>query len=146
MRLSKRTRYGIRLIIELAGNNNIMMNLSEIAKRQDISMKYLSMIIIPLKRAGIVISSRGAYGGYKLVKPPAQITVANIVNLLEGDLEPVECLAHPEICKRSHVCAAKCLWEKLSATLSDFFHSITIADLLSEGKDKLKNSDFSYQI
>ena len=109
-------------------------------------MKYLSMIIIPLKRAGIVFSSRGAHGGYKLLKSPTKITVADIVNLLEGDLEPVECLTHPEICNRSYVCAAKCLWEKLSVTLSDFFHSITIADLIKEKKLKLRNSDFSYQI
>ncbi|MBN1797731.1 MAG: RrF2 family transcriptional regulator [Spirochaetales bacterium] len=146
MRLSKRTRYGIRLVIELAANNDKVMNLTEIAKRQDISMKYLSMIIIPLKRAGIVISSRGAHGGYKLLKPPTQITVADIVNLLEGDLEPVECLAHPEICNRTPLCAAKSLWEKLSATVSEFFHSVTIADLLKEKKIKLRNSNFSYQI
>jgi Rrf2 family protein len=146
MRLSKRTRYGIRLVIELAHNNGRVMSLAEIAKRQSLSMKYLSMIIIPLKRAGIVISSRGAHGGYKLLKPPAHITVADIIYLLEGDMQPVECLTHPEMCTRTQMCAAKCLWNKLAATLSDFFGSITIADLLREQNQKLKHSNFSYQI
>jgi len=146
MKLSKRTRYGIRLIIELAMDNGRTINLTQIAMRQDISMKYLSMIIIPLKRAGLVVSSRGARGGYRLLKSPEQITVADVVNVLEGEMEPVECLAHPEICKRSPLCAAKLLWEKLAQTLTDFFHSITIADLVKEKQAKSEDSDFAYQI
>ncbi len=146
MRLSKRTRYGIRLIIELAMDSRKQINLTEIARRQDISMKYLSMIIIPLKRAGLVVSSRGAHGGYRLLKPPAQITVGDIVSLLEGDSEPVECLAHPEICKRSPLCAAKWLWERLAATITDFFESITIEDLVKHERAMKRDSNFAYQI
>jgi Rrf2 family protein len=147
MRLSKRTRYGIRLILELAANyGKKSMTLNEIAKKQDISMKYLSLIIIPLKSAGLVIASRGAHGGYRLAKSPAEITAADIVNLLEGEVVPVECLANPSFCTRSTFCASQVLWERFSQTVSAFFASVTIEDLLKEMREKQKHANFAYQI
>lgn len=147
MKLSKRARYGLRLMVELAYHQDKgMIQLNEIAKKEDISMKYLSLLIIPLRSAGLVQSTRGAHGGYVLAKAAKDITVGQIVNILEGDLTLVECTTNPAFCKRISTCVTSNVWKQLSRVMIDFLNSITLADLARDMNEKIKNMGYLYQI
>lgn len=136
MRLSTRARYGTRLMLELALNfNQGTVFLKDIAKKEEISEKYLSQLVIPLKASGLISSSRGAHGGYRLAKPPSQITLMEIVQMLEGNLSLVECVKNPSICSRVSKCATRDIWGKLDEKISDVLSSVTLEDLVSSQKE-----------
>ena len=119
MKLSTRSRYGVRLMLDLALNSTKgSVFLKDIAKEEEISEKYLSLIIIPLKAAGLVNSMRGAHGGYTLAKPASDITLKEIVDVLEGDTCLVDCVKNPSACSRSDTCASRDLWTILSDNIS----------------------------
>ena len=136
MRLSTRARYGTRLMLELALNfDKGTIFLKDIAKKEEISQKYLSHLIIPLRANGLISSSRGAHGGYKLAKSPSQITLKEIVQTLEGGISFVECVKNPSICSRVSKCATRGIWEKLDEKISDELNSITLEDLMNSQKE-----------
>jgi len=140
MRLSTRSRYGVRLMLELALNYNAGYTfLKNIAKKEDISEKYLSQLVIPLKARGLIASSRGAHGGYRLAKEPSLITIKDIVQTLEGDISLVECVNNPSVCKRASGCVTRDVWEILDDKISDTLSSITLKDLLESHKKQLTN-------
>lgn len=135
MRLSTRSRYGTRLMLELALHyKKGTVFLKDIAREEEISEKYLSHLVIPLKANGLISSSRGAHGGYRLAKSPSHITVKDIVQTLEGDLSPVECVKNPSICRRTSGCVTRDVWEKLDERISDTLSSITLKDLVKSQK------------
>jgi Rrf2 family protein len=141
MKLSTRTRYGVRLMLELAiKSNKGQIFLKDIAREEAISEKYLSLIIIPLRGAGLVSSTRGAHGGYTLAKPPSEITIKDIVDVLEGDTCLVDCIKNPSACQRSSRCASRDLWIKLSDRISQTLGSITLEDLVRMSRDKGENA------
>jgi len=140
MRVSTRTRYGIRLMIALAGNyNKGNVLLKNVAESEDISEKYLSQIVIPLRRAGLLTGSRGMHGGYMLAKRPSKITIREIFEALEGDSFIIDCALNPNVCKRSVKCASIELWNLLSKKISEFLNEITLEDLLKIKKEKELN-------
>jgi Rrf2 family protein len=146
MKLSTRSRYGVRLLLELAMNNKKgQVFLKDIAREEEISEKYLSLIIIPLKAAGLVNSMRGARGGYTLAKPPSEITLKEIVDILEGDTCLVDCVKDPGACKRSGLCASRDLWSAISDRISQALGSFTLEDLVKMSRDKGEQA-LSYQI
>jgi Rrf2 family protein len=110
------------------------IQLGDIAKRQDVSVKYLEQIIIPLKKAHYIESVRGPKGGHILTKPPEEITVGEIVALLEEGISLVECTEDAEVCRRSHTCPTRLLWLEASEALFDKLKSITLADLVQKAK------------
>lgn len=137
MKISTRTRYGIRLMMALGldyGRGAVF--LKDIAKREDISEKYLSQIIIPLKARGLINSFRGAHGGYVLARDPSQINLKEIFEILEGDLGSVECVKHPSACSRVSICVTRDLWEKLTENISQTLSSITVEDLVKMYREK----------
>ncbi|MGB9597359.1 MAG: RrF2 family transcriptional regulator [Candidatus Poribacteria bacterium] len=139
MKLSTRSRYGVRLMFELAlnyGKGSLL--LKDIAKRQDISEKYLSKLIIPLKSAGLVVSIRGAHGGYIIAKEPSKISIRQIVEVLEGDISPVECVKNKSFCNRYLDCPVRDIWCKLDRQISNTLESITLDDVIRDYKDKAK--------
>jgi Rrf2 family protein len=147
MRLSKRTRYGLRLMFELARNyQEKTIKLSSIAQKEKISKKFLSQIAIPLKGAGLIQSSRGAYGGYSLARQPEDITIEDIVTILEGDTSLVECLHNPTICNRVSYCVTRDVWGLLSEEISTLLRSITLVDLVEKANKKQESAVFNYQI
>ncbi|GAI68657.1 unnamed protein product, partial [marine sediment metagenome] len=97
--------------------------------------KYLSHLVIPLKASGLISSSRGAHGGYRLAKPPSQITLKEIVQTLEGSISFVECVKNPSVCPRVSKCATRSIWEKLDEKISDELSSITLEDLANSQKE-----------
>ncbi len=135
MKLSTRGRYSTRLMLELALRCNTgPVLLKDISSSQDISLKYLGQLIIPLKIAGLIKSTRGAHGGYFLARPPEKIKLSEILISVEGNLDIVECIKSPDICHRSKNCVARKIWEKASKKFYDVLESITLKDMLEKHK------------
>jgi Rrf2 family transcriptional regulator, iron-sulfur cluster assembly transcription factor len=135
MKLTTKTRYGTRLLIDLAQHQDKgAVQMSEISMRQNISVKYLEQLIRPLKQADLVTSTRGPKGGHVLAKKPEEITLGEITRLFEGTAELVNCISDPEKCTMIEDCVVRSAWEKANKALYDELDSITIADLLEKKK------------
>lgn len=132
MKISTKGRYALRVMIDLAQNGNEgYISLKEIAERQEISLKYLEMIISILHRANFVHSLRGKSGGYKLVHEANEYTVGSILKLTEGSLAPVSCLEISNShCERADKCITLPMWEELDKIIDSYLESITLQDLL----------------
>lgn len=132
MRISTKGRYAIRLMIDLAEHNTgEYITLMDIAKRQEISEKYLESIVSILSKSGFLLSLRGKGGGYKLANPPEQYTIGSILKLTEGSLAPVSCLERkPVACDRMAECKTLKMWEGLEKVIDDYLEGITLADLV----------------
>jgi Rrf2 family protein len=127
------------MLLDMAQHyNQGPVQLGDIAKRQNISLKYLEQIIIPLKKAHYVESVRGPKGGHMLAKPPEFITVGEIVALLEEGCSLVECAEHAEICERSPDCPTRLIWREAAQAMFDKLKAISLADLLVTGPRKKK--------
>jgi len=145
MKLSTKTRYGTRMILEMAQNyGQGAIQLGEIATRQNISLKYLEQIIRPLKQAGYIKSFRGAKGGHILSKAPEDITVGEIVAVLEGGDTLIHCDKEPEDCERVDTCLTRYLWKEAAAAMFQRLSTITFADLITLKKDVCKNKIIDY--
>ncbi|KPL21034.1 MAG: hypothetical protein AMJ75_10760 [Phycisphaerae bacterium SM1_79] len=144
MKLSTRTRYAVRALIELARNDTKRpLQLRVIARRQDISVKYLEQLIGLLRSAGFVRSIRGAKGGYALARAPAQIKLTDVFHCLEGTVTTTECVDDEDYCERAVDCAARQLWAQVQQAIEDVLQSITLQDLVDWEKGK---QDLDYQI
>ena len=131
MKLSTRSRYGARILVDLARHNNQgPVQIGEISKRQDISVKYLEQLIRPLKQAKLVESVRGPKGGHMLAKNPAKITLGQIVRLFEGQSDLVECVSNPETCNMADDCQVRLAWKDATRVLYEKLDGTTIADLM----------------
>lgn len=137
MKLSTRTRYAMRAMIELAENNKTSpLQLKIIAQRQDISVKYLEQLMAVLRSAGFVRSIRGSKGGYVLANAPGQIKISDVFHCLEGTVTTAECVNNEDYCKRAADCAARDLWTRVQQAIEDVLESTTLQDLVSRSKEK----------
>lgn len=145
MKISTKGRYAVRVMLDLALNNNgECIKVKEIAARQGISEKYLEQIIAVLNKAGYVKSVRGAQGGYRIAKDPADYTVGMILRLTEGSLAPVACLEDgADICERCDTCETLEVWQELYNAVNKVVDGVTIADLVERRKKRLENLDYS---
>jgi Rrf2 family protein len=133
VKISTKTRYGTRFMLDLARRyGEGFVQLREIAERQQISVKYLEQIVIPLKRAQYIKAIRGAKGGYRLARPPHQITMGEIVGLLEDGRALIECVADPAVCDRSEDCLTRELWQETTDVMFERLDGITLTDLLAK--------------
>ena len=141
MQISTRGRYALRMMLDLAINNNgEPIRLKDISKRQGISDKYLEQIISVLNKAGFVRSIRGSQGGYMLNREPKEYTVGMILRLTEGSLAPVACLDYePNDCERQNECVTLILWEKLNDAIKGVVDNITLQDLVQWQMEKSDN-------
>jgi Rrf2 family iron-sulfur cluster assembly transcriptional regulator len=131
MKLSSRSRYGTRLMVDMAQHyGQGPLHLANIASRQGISVKYLEQIIIPLKKANYIHSVRGPKGGHVLAKPPGEITVGEIVAVLEDGINLVECLEDNGACQRAEICLTRQVWQEAARAMFAKLYSITLADLV----------------
>ncbi|MCG6946292.1 MAG: Rrf2 family transcriptional regulator [Deltaproteobacteria bacterium] len=134
MKISTRGRYGTRMMLDLAAHHDQGPTpLREIAKRQDLSVKYLEQLIIPLKAAGYIRSVRGARGGYTLAKKPDKISIGQIIKVLEGGLSLVDCVEDAKVCEREGDCLTRDIWLRMSERLMEELSSLTLRDVL-DGK------------
>jgi Rrf2 family cysteine metabolism transcriptional repressor len=144
MKLSTRTRYGIRAALELAANQSTKpLRIKTIAHQQNISVKYLEQLMAVLKSAGFVMSVRGSKGGYILAKPANQIKLSDIFNALEGPVATVECLENENYCARVADCVTRQLWAEVQDAIMNVLQSVTLQDLVDRAKDK---RGLNYQI
>ena len=132
MLISTKGRYALRVIVDLAEHQaEGLIPLKVIAKRQEISEKYLESIIKLLVKARMVNGMRGKGGGYRLTKAPHQYTVGSILRLTEESLAPVACLEPGATsCPRMAACRTLSLWQGLDKVISDYLDNITIAELM----------------
>lgn len=133
MKLSTRGRYGTRLMVDLAQHYaDGPVPLAEIAKRQDLSAKYLEQLIILLKGAGLIRSVRGRSGGYMLARKPEKISVGEIVETLEGKLAVVDCVLEPDLCYRSIECPTRHIWLGMTDVLKKQLFSLSLMDIVGQ--------------
>lgn len=132
MRISTKGRYGLRVMIDLATHSHDrFVPLREISERQHITVKYLEQIILPLSRADLVTSHRGYCGGYQLKKKAEDISVGEILEIMEGSLAPVACLEEDENpCERKETCPTLAMWEELDDHIHRYLFGIALSDLL----------------
>ena len=134
MKISTRGRYAIRVMLDLAEHNTgEYIPLTDIAKRQNISEKYLEAIVSSLVKSGFLTALRGKKGGYKLTKDPEDYTMRSILQITEGAFAPVACLeTTPNSCERAAECKTLKMWEGLQKLVNDYFENITLQDLLND--------------
>jgi Rrf2 family protein len=147
MRISTKIRYGTRAVLELAVHyGEGPLELKEIAKKENISIKYLEQVIIPLRTARLVKSVRGSKGGYILAKPPREICLNDVVEVLEGSIDLVECLKDPKSCQKSPTCVTREIWQGVADAVSGVFRSITFEEMVSRKREKEGVAVTTYQI
>lgn len=149
MKISTKGRYGVRAMLDLALNEAEGPIASHmIARRQEISERYLEQLFIPLKQAGLVKSVRGSQGGYILGRPPQNISVGDIVRVMEGPLAPVDCVneINPDDCKRVDYCVTRIIWAKVRDSIAEILDSYSLADLVEESHKMTKPTAIEYKI
>ncbi len=148
IRVSTKGRYGTRLMLNLArnySNGQKAVILKRVAEEEEISIRYLEQIIIPLKIYKLVKSIRGAGGGYTLARKPSEISMCSILEALEGSCVLVDCVEDKELCHRLPTCAAYEIWKEASDILKNYFDKVTLQYVLDicerklpQGKDAAK--------
>jgi len=140
MKLSTKGRYGLKAAFDLAMNyGSGSIPLKSIAERQNISENYLEQLISSMRKAGLVKSERGAQGGYQLAKKPSEITVGDVLRVLEGPLGVIsECLQenNANSCPKSDHCITKVVWEKIKDSITKTVDSISLQDMCDEAKKR----------
>lgn len=141
MKLSTRSRYGMRALLDIAAQSrNEPVRLKEIARRQDVSLSYLEHIVGPLIAGGILRSTRGPGGGVSLLHRPEDIPLVEVMRLLEGPLSTADCVLHPDVCPRAELCATRTLWTELAEAMDLVLRSRTLADLLHSDEAEIRGS------
>lgn len=143
MKLSTRSRYSTRLMLELAKHyGKGPLQIGDVSKKEGISVKYLEQLIIPLKKAKLICSHRGPRGGHRLAKPPRDITIGEIVRAVEGQAELTECVKTPEVCERSEFCPTRSVWECATKAMYKELDKITLWHMIKDSakRDKAAGS------
>jgi len=131
MKISTRARYGMRAMLDIAANaEGGRVLLKDIAERQDISKRYLEHMMTQLRNSGLVVSVRGASGGYRLARDPADIRLDEIFEALEGEIAPVECVRDSSVCERAEDCVTRDLWCEVASAVRSVLAGQTLADLM----------------
>lgn len=144
MKISTKGRYALRLMVDLAEHKDSgFIALKDVAKRQNISKKYLEQIVPVLNGAGLLTTNRGNRGGYKLAKEPTEYTVGDILRITEGSIAPVSCLdSEVNPCERKNFCQTLYVWEGLYKVVNEYLDGITVQDIV----DKIGNTTADYII
>ncbi len=147
MKLSTKGRYGVKAMVDLAINyGGAPVSIKSISNRQNISENYLEQLFSPLRKANLIKSVRGAQGGYILSREPKDITVAEIMHVVEGPIEVSDCIEGSE-CDNSDFCATRLLWEKLKKSIDEVMESITLQDIVDDNERiKQKNEKLKLKL
>ena len=131
MKISTKGRYGLRTLMDISDHQSKgPVNLNDIAERQGISAKYLWQIVNLLKTAGFVRGTRGPKGGYILLRDPSEITLLDVIQILEGPVTLVECVDDPAFCSKVEDCVAHSVWTEVSLAIRGALQKITLAEIL----------------
>lgn len=147
MKISTRGRYGTRALLDLAlHQKEAPVLLKDIARRQQISLRYLEHLVTPLIAGGIVRSARGPRGGISLARAPGEIKLSDVIRLLEGSVALAECVNSPEICSRSASCAAHDVWGEIKKAMDGILESTTLQDLVERQTKKEETEQAMYYV
>jgi Rrf2 family protein len=147
VKISTRGRYGTRILLDLAlSGEKGPVPLKDIARRQEIPLLYLERLVSPLKAAGLLRIARGAKGGAVLLKPPGEIKLSTIIQLMEGTISPVECVTDPSVCSRSNSCFTRDVWNELKEAMDGVLESKTLQDLADGQRKKDHSEEAMYYI
>lgn len=143
MKLSTKGRYGLRALIDLAQySEQEAVSISSISQRQNISESYLEQLVAKLRKAGLVVSVRGAQGGYRLARPASTISVGDVLRALEGNLEAVECSAHTdEGCEGADLCVTKYVWQRINESIARTVDEMMLDQLVEESRKAQKKTN-----
>ena len=147
MKLSTKGRYAIRALLDLAMHaDESPVLLKTIAGRQQISLQYLEHLISPLIAAGVLRSIRGPKGGIMLARPPADIKLSEVIQLVEGPFIPAECITNPDVCDRVEQCATRDILEELKQAMDGVLENTTLEDMAERQKSKTASKESMYYI
>ena len=147
MKLSTKGRYGMRAMLDLAQHyDDGLVLVKDVARRQEVSERYLEHLFLSLKTAGLVKSVRGAHGGFTLSRSPNKIKLMDIISVSEGPLALVDCVVDASVCPRSSKCAARDLWHELQSAMGEVLGSLTLQDLVERQRVKERPSANMYNI
>ena len=141
MKLSTRARYGLKALIDLGLHcETEAVSIQSIASRQNISDSYLEQLMAKLKKAGLVESTRGAGGGYRLGRPAAEISVGDILRVLEGSLEAAQCsgMEDESSCENHDICVTKYVWKRINDSITQAVDTMMLDQLIEESRKKQK--------
>ncbi len=131
MKISTKGRYGVRILLDLALHDSALpRQIRDIALSQHLSEKYISRLIIALRRAKIISSIRGAKGGYRIAQDPSSVTLLKIIEVMEGPLSIVDCVRTPKKCRRGRSCPSHDIWDRLNQEIRDAMQKITLQDII----------------
>ena len=126
----------MRLMLELGRHyGQGPLSMSAVSRKQDIPVKYLEQIIIPLKKEGLIRSVRGPKGGHMLTKPPSEISVWKVLNLLETQVVLLDCLNDPQVCEHTRDCLIRPVWGKAYESMRRVFEETSLEDILDEHRN-----------
>ena len=147
MKISTKGRYGVRFMLDLAvhGKEGVV-TLKAVARRQQISEKYLWQVVTPLKSAGLIAATVGAKGGYTLARDPAKVTLKDILDPLEGGCALVKCTRRAGACSRSSACVAREIWQEVSRALARAMEKITLKAMMEKFEAKQTGINLTYTI
>lgn len=135
MHMSTKGRYGLRLMVSLASRyGDGPVSVEQISEEQQISSNYIHVLMGALKNAGLVRSLRGAHGGYEMTRPPEEITALEVIQALEGDTSPVNCVADKNQCQRSSICPTRNLWCEIASKVETVLGGYSLKTLASSGQ------------
>lgn len=140
MKLSTRGEYASQAILDIAQHvHDGPVKIREIARRQEIPLKYLENILLTLQRAGVARSRRGARGGYYLARPADQITVGEVIRAMDGPLAPIDCVSVSayQQCPRESICGLKWVWQEVRDAIADILDHTTFADVISHSQSAI---------
>ena len=133
MKLSTRGRYGTRMMVDLAKHyDQGPVQIGDVARREGISVKYLEQLIIPLKKAGLLESVRGPKGGHMLARPPEEISVGEIIRVLEGGVSLTDCIENPDVCEKTNRCLTRMVWEEATQAMYEHLDASSLAKLIED--------------
>ncbi len=147
MKLSTKGRYGLRALIDLAlYSDEEAVSIQSISNRQNISDSYLEQLMRKLKKSGLVVSERGAQGGYRLAKPAEEISVGDVLRALEGSLEAVSCgVGNNEHCQGENLCVTRYVWQEINKSIQETVDSIKISQLVEESRKAREKGQIKVQ-
>lgn len=144
LKVSAKTRYGLRILLDVATHNRDAKprSISEISKTQRISEKFISRLVIPLREGGLLRSVRGSGGGFRLARSPDDITLLKVVETMQGPLAILDCLALPGCCDREKICLARRIWADVNTGFSNALARITLSKILERSPGAPATMDF----
>lgn len=132
LKLSARARYGLRILTDIAlhAHDKAPRTTAAIAKAQQISEKFISRLVIPLRQAGMIRSQRGLAGGFRLARAPEDITLLEVVETMQGPLAILDCLAKPGLCARDRTCTTRLIWGDVNTAFANALAKISLGRVL----------------